>query len=345
MKERDSNIELLRIVATFMILVVHCNGWFLRDWGGITTWSAGQGWLVGVSRALIQSLSCIGVNCFVLISGFFSIKPKFKSVINLYSILLFFYLLCYGLSVYVGDSLFSWRKLGNCFFAFSAGGNWFVQSYLILMLLSPILNAFVERCNEKTLSVYILTYMALMYYFSAVWNAEKFLFAHGYSFTTFICLYLIGRYVRIYGLVRASNYPKWSVWIAFAGSIVLMTFFHFVCNNEGRWLSYESPFLIVSATLLLVCFAQLNISSKFVNWIAPSCLAVFIFHTSSPVIDWLARKDVRWFTTQPFHLYLLRIGGAIIAVYIFATLLDILRRYMLAPILKIADKNSSRHEK
>ena len=195
MKERDSNIELLRIVATFMILVVHCNGWFLRDWGGITTWSAGQGWLVGGSRALIQSLSCIGVNCFVLIPGFFSIKPKFKSVINLYSTLLFFYLLCYGLSVYVGDSSFSWRELGNRFFAFSAGGNWFVQSYLMLMLLSPILNAFVERCNENPLLVYILTYMAVMYYFSAVWDAEKFLFAHGYSFATFICLYLIGRYI------------------------------------------------------------------------------------------------------------------------------------------------------
>lgn len=344
MKERDSNIELFRIVATFMILVVHCNGWFLRDWGGITTWSAGQGWLVGASRALIQSMSCIGVNCFVLISGFFSIKPKLKSVINLYSILLFFYLLCFALSVYVGDG-FSWRKLGYCFFAFSASENWFVQSYLMLMLLSPILNAFVERCTEKTLLVYIIIYMAIMYYFSAVWDADKFFFAHGYSFATFICLYLIGRYVRIYGLMRASKHPEWCAWAAFGASIVIMTVFRFVCTNENNWLSYESPFLIVSATLLLVCFAQLKIRSKVINWIAPSCLAVFIFHTSSPVIDWLARKDVQWFTTQPFHLYLLRIGGAIIAVYIFATLLDILRRYMLAPILKITDKISSRYEK
>lgn len=37
MKERDSNIELLRIVATFFILIVHCNGWFLQEWGEIDT--------------------------------------------------------------------------------------------------------------------------------------------------------------------------------------------------------------------------------------------------------------------------------------------------------------------
>lgn len=35
MKERDSNIELFRIVATMMILILHCNGWLLHDYGGI----------------------------------------------------------------------------------------------------------------------------------------------------------------------------------------------------------------------------------------------------------------------------------------------------------------------
>ena len=69
MKERESNIELFRVVATLMILVVHCNGWFLSEWGGITSWTAGKGLIVGGTRALIQSLSCIGVDCFILISG------------------------------------------------------------------------------------------------------------------------------------------------------------------------------------------------------------------------------------------------------------------------------------
>ena len=42
MKERDSNIELLRILATIFILILHCNGWFLREWGGITGWNTGN---------------------------------------------------------------------------------------------------------------------------------------------------------------------------------------------------------------------------------------------------------------------------------------------------------------
>ena len=66
MKERDSNIELLRIIATIFILIVHCNGWFLQEWGGISTWSADRDFFVGLTRATIQSITYIGVDLFVL---------------------------------------------------------------------------------------------------------------------------------------------------------------------------------------------------------------------------------------------------------------------------------------
>lgn len=292
-----------------MILVVHCNEWFLRDWGGITTWSAGRGMIVGGIRAFIQSLTCIGVDCFVLISGFFSIKPKIKSVVNLYSIPLFFYIICYFLSIYLGKCAFAWNELGTKCFAFSAGNNWFVQSYLMLMLLSPIINAFVEKCTEKSLLTFIAIYMVVMFYFSIIWDSDFFFFNHGYSFSTFICIYLIGRYIKLYGLNHISKYPISIVWFAFALSILAMTLLRFISNHEERWLSYESPFLIIPAALLLVCFARMTVKSKFVNLIAPSCLAVFIFHTCSPIIDWLTKKDVMWFTALPFHMYLLYMGG------------------------------------
>lgn len=292
-----------------MILVVHCNGWFLREWGGITTWSAGRGMIVGGIRAFIQSLTCIGVDCFVLISGFFSIRPKLKSIINLYSIPLFFYILCYFLSIYLGKDTFTWNELGTKFFAFSAGGNWFVQSYLMLMLLSPIINAFVENCTEKSLLTFVTIYMVVMFYFSAIWDAKYFFFNQGYSFSTFICIYLIGRYIKLYGLKHISKYPISHTWLAFSLSILAMTLFRLLSNNEERWLSYESPLLIIPAALLLVCFARMTVRSKLINMMAPSCLAVFVSHTCSPIINWLAKKDVMWFTTLPFHLYLLYMGG------------------------------------
>ena len=109
MKERDSNIELLRIIATIFILIVHCNGWFLQEWGGISTWSADRDFFVGLTRATIQSITYIGVDLFVLISGFYAIKPKMKSVLNLFSILAFFYVGTYLFSILTGDATFTWK--------------------------------------------------------------------------------------------------------------------------------------------------------------------------------------------------------------------------------------------
>lgn len=341
MKERESNIELFRVVATLMILVVHCNGWFLSEWGGITSWTAGKGLIVGGTRALIQSLSCIGVDCFILISGYFSIKPKLKSIVNLYSVMVFCYMFCYVLSIFVGSATFEWNLLIKNLFAFSAGGNWFIQSYLMLLLLSPMINVFVDKCSEKSLLIYIAIYMSVMYYFSAIWDAEKFFFNHGYSFATFICLYLVGRYIRKYGLQRMNLFPKWVSWLTFACLILLMTLIRVVNIDEERWLSYESPLLIVSAAFLLICFAQLSIHSRLINWIAPSCLMVFLFHTCSPIIDWFALWDVRCFINFPFELYLLRIGGGVLIVYTSAVLLDSIRRILMRPINKlISDKSN-----
>ena len=321
-----------------MVIVVHCNGWFLSEWGGITTWSAGRGMMVGGIRALIQSLTCIGVDCFVLISGYFSIRPKLKSIVNLYSIMVFFYLVCYALSIWVGKATFSWHQLGHKFLAFSSGGNWFVQCYLFLMLLSPMLNVFVDRCTEKSLLIYIGIYMACMFYFSAIWDSTYFYFNNGYSVTTFVGIYLVGRYVRLYGLERCKKKPKW-VWLAaFVVCILVMTAIRFISSNAERWLSYASPLLILSAAALLVCFAQVRFQSRFVNWIAPSCLAVFIFHTCNPIINWLIRLDVDSFNTKSFGMYLLIMGGGICAVYVIAVLLDSGRRMLMKPIDRLIDR-------
>ena len=62
--ERNSSIELFRILATFLVLIVHWNGWFVGGMPGITrdTLSVFRG-----GQAIIESLSACCVNCFLLI--------------------------------------------------------------------------------------------------------------------------------------------------------------------------------------------------------------------------------------------------------------------------------------
>ena len=98
-KVRQSNIELLRIVAIFLVMVAHCNIWL---GGGLPDFSEGISAMV-VGKHIIASLASICVVLFVLISGYFSIKPNLKSVVTLWTQIFFIYLYSlYSLSAVTG---------------------------------------------------------------------------------------------------------------------------------------------------------------------------------------------------------------------------------------------------
>ena len=68
---RLSNFELLRILAMFLVLIVHCNYRFL---GVPTTDEAREFILPTFARVSFQNISIVCVNLFVMISGWFGAK-------------------------------------------------------------------------------------------------------------------------------------------------------------------------------------------------------------------------------------------------------------------------------
>ena len=85
--QRSSNIELLRILAMFLVLVHHANILSI----GIPSWAEcvsapGNTFF----RFFIQSLAIVAVDVFVLISGWFGIKPSLKKLLALLFQVFFF---------------------------------------------------------------------------------------------------------------------------------------------------------------------------------------------------------------------------------------------------------------
>ena len=78
-KERLSNFELLRIVAMFMVLLVHADFFSL---GEPTAEECVTSPKDVIPRLLFWSLSIACVDIFVLISGWFGIKPRAKGICN-----------------------------------------------------------------------------------------------------------------------------------------------------------------------------------------------------------------------------------------------------------------------
>ena len=72
-KERDSNIEILRIVAMLMIALHH-----LCVYGYSGLEDGLDGWRVDLERNMLIIGGKIGVDVFVLISGFFLASGRIK---------------------------------------------------------------------------------------------------------------------------------------------------------------------------------------------------------------------------------------------------------------------------
>lgn len=84
-KVRDSNIELCRIISILLVLTVHSFYDFLL---GDRQLPLGE----KVTMLFLESFVIIGVNVFILITGYFSVTPRWKSLLNI-TFICFFYLL------------------------------------------------------------------------------------------------------------------------------------------------------------------------------------------------------------------------------------------------------------
>lgn len=141
-KVRQSNFELLRIVAMFMVMMLHVN--FLAL-GKPSVEDAGSAPLATFTRILFEVMSVGSVDLFVLISGWFGIKANRKSLFTfIFQVVFVIYSVSIVCLLLNKDNSLGGGKIVEIITCRS----WFVQAYLGLYLLSPALNLLVEKSKH-----------------------------------------------------------------------------------------------------------------------------------------------------------------------------------------------------
>ena len=192
-KIRQSNIELLRIIAMFLVMVVHADYFALGSPDSADMLIAP---IPTATRVFIEALSICCVNVFVLISGYFGIRPKKSSMTSFLFQILFFFVLIYGVCLATGISSSSVQGILQCFCLTSA--NWFIKAYLLLFILAPVLNAFIEKGDCKLHRNVLIGFYLIQTVYGCLFSAD--FFDNGYSTLSFIGLYLLARYIKLYAL-------------------------------------------------------------------------------------------------------------------------------------------------
>lgn len=281
-KERLSNFELLRIVAMFMVLLVHADFFSL---GEPTAEECVTNPKDVIPRLLFWSLSIACVDIFVLISGWFGIKPRAKGICNFLFQCFFWLIGIYVVTCIIGISHLSVNGILGCIVATEL--NWFIKAYLVLYIMSPALNSLVEHSSKKTLCTVLVGFYIFQFIYGWIFPSATRYILGGYNPLSFMGLYLFARYLKNYGS-RFFYYSKITYILLIVGSIIFVSTLYILPSYLGFhtvtlgliFLNYISPTTLLVAVSFLLLFSKIEIKSKFVNWCGVSCFAVFLIHTN-----------------------------------------------------------------
>lgn len=196
-RERMSNFELLRIVSMLGIVAIH---YMAKDFGGMSGQSSFPEFSWYFSQ-LIYSFAYPLVNCFVLISGYFLINKKnfgIRKVIDLIIITAFYGIIGYIIGVYCGVTTLSLTGVFYSVFPFFASRRWFVETYIILVLLAPFINKAVRKIDQRSFQILLVIQVAIFSLWYSIGLSSPVL-DDGYGIINFITLYLLGAYYRLFG--------------------------------------------------------------------------------------------------------------------------------------------------
>ena len=162
--ERKSNIELLRIVAMLFVVLLHANYFSL---GRVDITDIIINPIPAFFKAYLEQLCIVCVNVFVLISGWFGIRPTLKGGLSLLFQVFFFHILIILVLLAIGESI---PASGFYRLFYEDSPYWFVIAYLILYAVSPILNAFIETVNIRTYLSVLVSFFLLEFAFGWMSN-------------------------------------------------------------------------------------------------------------------------------------------------------------------------------
>lgn len=313
-KERDSRFELLRIFSMLLIVAHHF---------------AGHGGGDGILNNILVVGGKLGVNLFVLISGYFLINSKinFQKVLKLILECLFYSIIIYFIFVILGRQKFDIQSfLNECF-----NGYWFVVIYLFLYLISPFLNAGLNniRMKEHLLLMLLLFFLAcVMQYIS---NAGV-----NSNLSWFVTLYCFGAFVKKYDCKVLKI--KWIYIVISILSLSLMAVLNAVFSIR-MWdmTNYLCVICSLSIFVMFSNFKQFN--NKFINIVSSATFGVYLIHDNNFIRSVLWGEILHCREMSQSNYYILFAICVILGVYIVCTLIDLMRIYIIEkPLFKWINK-------
>lgn len=337
--KRDSSIELFRIVTMLCIVAHH--------------YVVNSGIMEEITRENVLTFPSIfsllfgwggktGINCFVLVTGYFMCKSSIsaRKFLKLLLEIEFYKIVIYFLFLISGYAQFSVKEMIKTLLPVYGIGTGFTGSYLVFYLFIPYLNLLIKAMDERQhlllVGLCLLTGSVLQTFLKA---PEAFTYV-GW----FMVLYFIASYIRLYPKEIFGNQRLCLVFVTVSlllswGSVLAGAW---VYSRFGKGIYYHfvadsNKLLAVALSVSAFLFFK-NLKMKYRSWIngiAASAFGVLMIHANSDIMrHWLWRDvlDNASAFYEPF--FAVHALGAVLGIYVVCTLIDMFRiRFLEVPFL------------
>lgn len=339
MKQRESNLELLRIVSMFLIVfhhfAIHGSSWASQYHPAFKGAEEIQ--------LLLLCLGKVGVVAFVLIGAYFLSVKQFKlwRIINLCTITFVYSWLIYLVLLLCYPQVLKMESLQFTFLPIPIPSNyWFVIAYVYMLILMPFLNLVLQKLSNRQL----VCLLGLIFLF---WCCLQFIPNNkldntDYSFFNennyFLFLYLIGGFIRKNQLVARPN----KAFTYLIGSIIITYLIIILSVNSKNYAFLESfmvaennPISLIIGILMFLYFNSLKLGHiKAINYVSKSMFGVYLIHDNSFIRYILWNKIIN---TAPLarHVWGYLFGGLFVSIAIFmiCIAIDLLKRKFIDPLV------------
>lgn len=339
-KVRNSNLELYRIIIMLLIVAHH----YVRHSGLVDLISYNTLDPRSLYLYILGMWGKIGINCFVLITGYFMCKSHItlKKFTKLFLWILFYNFIISFLFETSGYSNLSLIDSIIILLPIKNISNEFTSCFLVFYLFIPFLNILIRNMNRK--QHFHLILLCLFTY--SLWGQLPY-FEVRINYTIWFCiLYFISSFIRIYQIDENSNSKTWGIVTLI--TIMLSIFSVYAIIHYGKkdlatiyyFVSDSNALLAIAVSISsFIFFKKIKINhNKLINNIGASTFGVLLIHDNNIIMRKWLWKDMLNITGH-YHdnIYIHSIIW-IFAIFFICIIIDYIRLYLFEkPLFQFLD--------
>lgn len=294
-KERESGIELYKVIAIFLIVLSHVIQTLTEP---NYVLGIGEGTFINIATAttdlnvlllaLFRICGALGNNMFFICSAWFLVNSKkmsLKKVIHMIldvwiiNMIVFWGLHAIGIQFQVSDTV-------RTFFPTTFANNWYITCYLLFYLIYPFLNRMLEQL--KISEHFALTsFLFMIYFIIPVLPLEEINLFFANELVIFLATYVIVSFIKIYKNEWTENLKlnKGILFVSIVSYVALILSVDYLglrtnyfLNRLVRWNMNNSLFMFLIAFSSFNMMKKKKFINRTINYFSSLSLLVYIFH-------------------------------------------------------------------